>query len=132
MVAKQQSSNEELQDDQAVEGELVHAETDPAPEDAGQTEDTGSHQQELERLSNQVQENLDKVIRAQAELDNVRKRSLRDVENAHKYALEHIYTYQSTNPYAHAITYQYGDIDRYRLTRSQCAATRCRGDESIA
>jgi molecular chaperone GrpE len=33
-------------------------------------------------------EGRDQAVRAMAELDNVRKRAVRDVENAHKYALE--------------------------------------------
>ena len=44
--------------------------------------------QENERLQLQRQEHIDKALRATAELDNVRKRAARDVENAHKYALE--------------------------------------------
>ena len=35
-----------------------------------------------------AQENLDKAVRAQAELENVRRRGQRDLENAHKYGLE--------------------------------------------
>lgn len=49
----------------------------------------------IESLSEQIDatkktaaDNLDKAIRAQAELDNVQKRTKRDIENAHKYALE--------------------------------------------
>jgi molecular chaperone GrpE len=37
-------------------------------------------------------ENWDKYLRASAELENVRKRAARDVENAHKYALERFCT----------------------------------------
>ncbi len=44
--------------------------------------------QENERLKLERQENVDKALRATAELDNVRKRATRDVESAHKYALE--------------------------------------------
>ena len=44
--------------------------------------------QENERLKMEVQESSDKVVRATAELDNIRKRTSRDIENAHKYALE--------------------------------------------
>ena len=36
----------------------------------------------------EVQESSDKAVRATAELDNIRKRTSRDIENAHKYALE--------------------------------------------
>ncbi len=44
--------------------------------------------QENERLKIEAQENIDKALRAVAELDNIRKRTSRDIENAHKYALE--------------------------------------------
>ena len=44
--------------------------------------------QENERLQLERQEHIDQALRATAELDNVRKRAVRDVENAHKYALE--------------------------------------------
>lgn len=37
-----------------------------------------------------AEENWDKYVRAAAELENVRKRASRDVENAHKFALERL------------------------------------------
>lgn len=43
---------------------------------------------ELERLKQSAADNLDKAQRAHAELENVRKRANRDVEHAHRYALE--------------------------------------------
>ena len=45
-------------------------------------------QRQLEKLQEQSKVSLDKVVRAQAEMENLRKRAARDVENAHKYALE--------------------------------------------
>ena len=45
-------------------------------------------QNQLEKLQEQSKVSLDKVVRAQAEMENLRKRAARDVENAHKYALE--------------------------------------------
>ena len=45
-------------------------------------------QGQLEKLQEQTKASLDKVVRAQAEMENLRKRAARDVENAHKYALE--------------------------------------------
>ena len=45
-------------------------------------------QRQLEKLQEQSKASLDKVVRAQAEMENLRKRAARDVENAHKYALE--------------------------------------------
>ncbi len=44
--------------------------------------------QENERLKIEAQESIDKALRATAELDNIRKRTSRDIENAHKYGLE--------------------------------------------
>jgi molecular chaperone GrpE len=45
-------------------------------------------EQKLAEAEAKAQENWDKAVRAQAELENVRRRSQRDLENAHKYALE--------------------------------------------
>ena len=41
-----------------------------------------------EELEEQVSKANDQVLRVQAEMQNVRRRAERDVENAHKYALE--------------------------------------------
>ncbi len=43
---------------------------------------------ELDALKAAADESLNKYLRAAAELENVRKRSTRDVENAHRFALE--------------------------------------------
>jgi molecular chaperone GrpE len=45
---------------------------------------------ELEEMQQAAGLQRDQVLRAAAELDNIRKRSARDVEQAHKYALEKI------------------------------------------
>ncbi len=47
-----------------------------------------SLQKELEAQTLKAQENLDLALRTRAEMENLRKRMLRDIENAHKYALE--------------------------------------------
>lgn len=44
--------------------------------------------QQIESHKRSAAENLEKAMRAQAELDNMRKRTARDIENAHKYSLE--------------------------------------------
>jgi molecular chaperone GrpE len=88
MVAKQYNEDEVLSEEQAIDGELLEAETTDEPGEQVELTDAEAHQQELDFLKEQVRENLDKAVRAQAELDNVRKRTLRDVENAHKYALD--------------------------------------------
>jgi len=43
---------------------------------------------EVALLKARADENWDRFVRASAELENVRKRAARDVENAHKYAIE--------------------------------------------
>lgn len=50
--------------------------------------DAAALRQELEEAQAKAQEHWDKLLRAQAELENLRKRSARDLENAHKYALD--------------------------------------------
>lgn len=52
------------------------------------TDEVAGLLQENERLKIETKENIDKAMRAAAELDNIRKRTSRDIENAHKYALE--------------------------------------------
>lgn len=88
MAAKQQSENEVVPEEEAVEGEFLEADAQEQPGEEQETADPDSFQPELEALKKQVEESLDKAIRAQAELDNVRKRSVRDVGNAHRYALD--------------------------------------------
>ena len=48
--------------------------------------------QQIEEQKCIAAENLEKALRAQAELDNMRKRTARDIENAHKYSLERFVT----------------------------------------
>ena len=47
---------------------------------------------ELATLQAKADENWDRYIRAAAELENVRKRASRDIENAHRFALERFAT----------------------------------------
>ncbi|MDH5572352.1 MAG: nucleotide exchange factor GrpE [Gammaproteobacteria bacterium] len=52
-------------------------------------ENTETDQAErLAQAEARAQENWDQVLRARAEMDNMRRRAERDVANAHKYALE--------------------------------------------
>ena len=46
----------------------------------------------MAELQAKADENWDKYLRAAAELENIRKRAARDVENAHKFALERFAT----------------------------------------
>lgn len=67
--------------------EALEIEVDPEPvQDV--ISDIESLQNQLEKEKKDSQKNKDLALRAQAEVDNIRKRTARDVENAHKYALE--------------------------------------------
>jgi molecular chaperone GrpE len=48
--------------------------------------------QEMMSLRQTAEENLERALRAQAELENMHKRTSRDIENAHKFALEKFIT----------------------------------------
>ena len=50
--------------------------------------DLDALRQEIEYLRQQLADNTDRMLRTQAEMDNLRKRTVRDVENAHKFALD--------------------------------------------
>lgn len=67
-------------------GEVTHEE---AHETEGLGEDhVADLQVKLEEALAKADENYDMLLRNKAELDNVRKRSQRELENAHKYAVE--------------------------------------------
>jgi molecular chaperone GrpE len=55
---------------------------------AGAAEELLALQSELAEAQTQMAQYREQVLRAAAELDNIRKRAARDVEQAHRYALE--------------------------------------------
>ena len=73
-------------DVEAADGE---AETSEAPPGSESSEATAATlEEELAEARRTATENLDRALRAQAELENVRRRFERDLQNAHKFALE--------------------------------------------
>ncbi len=64
----------------------VQASVDEAA--AGATSELEQLQMALAAAESKAVEGRDQALRAMAELENVRRRAQRDVENAHKYALE--------------------------------------------
>ncbi|MGF2734056.1 nucleotide exchange factor GrpE [Marinobacter sp. DUT-1] len=81
-------STDENRNEQAEE--LKEA-TEAAAEEAqaaGETAPEGEEVSEVDALNAQVQELKDQMLRTQAEMQNVRRRSEIDVEKAHKFALE--------------------------------------------
>jgi len=91
MTGKQQQDDITLEEvieeveDQLAEDE-VSVETDSQKATSEVTIESLIEQ--IEALKTSAADSLDKAVRAQAELDNVRKRTTRDIENAHKYGLE--------------------------------------------
>lgn len=62
---------------------------DAAADEAGEAHNDTD---ELQALQAKADENWDKYLRTAAEMENVRKRAARDVEKAHKFALERFAT----------------------------------------
>ena len=75
---------EQESDDQSATEEVSAAESE-AIEARDETDEVVS---ELEEAQAKAGENWDRYLRTAAELENVRKRATRDVENAHRFALE--------------------------------------------
>jgi molecular chaperone GrpE len=69
-------------DEKPVTEEVADVEVEET-EQAGETAES-----ELEQAEAKAAENWDRYLRTAAELENVRKRATRDVENAHRFALE--------------------------------------------
>jgi molecular chaperone GrpE len=80
-----------------MNGQAERPEEEPVEEIEGEPADAAGGEKaavaeeevsELDALQAKADENRDSYLRAAAELENVRKRSARDVENAHRFALE--------------------------------------------
>jgi len=67
---------------------------DPGPATDGEQEvlPAPDLESEIAEARNEAASHLDDFLRARAELDNLRKRSARDIENAHKHGLERFMT----------------------------------------
>jgi molecular chaperone GrpE len=76
---------EEKQDQQTTDD--VSPEQDSGGSDEQQTE-ISKLQEQLAAANKKAEENWSEMLRARAELENAHKRGARDVENAHKYAIE--------------------------------------------
>lgn len=61
------------------------AESEPAGDAAGSAEEIA---QQLEDARREARENWDKLLRLQAEMDNLRRRTEKELQNAHKFALD--------------------------------------------
>jgi len=87
MSETKQDQGQEVDIDEAVEGELETA----AELEEGEVEteaEENSLEKQLEDAKAQAADNLDQLMRTRAEMENIRRRSEKDVSNARKYALE--------------------------------------------
>ena len=71
---------EDLENDQDIESNL--------DSDSSEENSKNSEEEELEKVHSELEKQKDLTLRAEAELQNVLKRTAREVENAHKYGLE--------------------------------------------
>jgi len=78
----------------AVEGDVPVADADAADLESALAEegsdDLAKLQAQLEQAQAKADENMDIALRTRAEMENLRKRQSRELENAHKYALDKI------------------------------------------
>jgi len=73
---------------QSASGDDTEATSQTDAEAAGDAGDAAEHDAAIAALQAKADENWDRYLRTAAELENVRKRATRDVENARKFALE--------------------------------------------
>ncbi len=91
MSGKENDIVQEDENDVVAEqqGDAVNVETEADANPAETQEiDIETLQLQLEKEMEQSQINRDAALRAQAEMENLRKRTTRDIENAHKFALD--------------------------------------------
>lgn len=81
-----QVKNEEILEEVSLEESFAEGELS-LNEPPSQESLIAELQQELAAAEQKAQENWDKAIRTQAEMENLRKRTQKDLEDAHKYAL---------------------------------------------
>ena len=75
-MTKKQDQDESIE---KIEDENIEATEQEVPEDDLETQ--------LEAAQQSAKDNWDKVLRAQAEMENLKRRNAKDLENAHKFAL---------------------------------------------
>jgi molecular chaperone GrpE len=78
---KAQEKTEEKVEDKNLEQTTID-------EQATTDEQSDDLQTQLEEAQQSAKDNWDKVLRAQAEMENLKRRNAKDLENAHKFALD--------------------------------------------
>ncbi len=85
MSNERQSSQNESENN--VVEDVVEQTTSNSEEQAG-SEDVEQLKKQLSAAEKKAEEHWDKAVRATAEMENLKRRTQKDIENAHKYALE--------------------------------------------
>jgi molecular chaperone GrpE len=91
-MTKEQDTSDIQEETQAVQGlpddeELCEEEELALEEPTSLEAQIDALKSELSATEEKAQENWDKALRAQAELENIRRRTQKDLEDAHKFAL---------------------------------------------
>lgn len=83
---------EDFEADLAAEVGIIGDEpvADPDAAISGSADEEGNLQALLEKANAKADENMDLALRTRAEMENLRKRQARELENAHKYSLDKI------------------------------------------
>ncbi len=99
-MTREKASAEPVQETDESVADEVTAAADASPESDAQTDDSeepAEPESEVDALKSQLEEanvkaeqNWDAVLRTRAEMENLRKRQSRELENAHKFALDKI------------------------------------------
>ena len=91
MSAEQETpeTEEVVTEEQVLENEEAVIEGQETAEEAvAETISIEALQEQLNTAEKKAAENLDKALRTQAEMENLKRRTSKDLENAHKFALE--------------------------------------------
>ncbi len=86
-MSEQQQANEHEQESVEAQAEQVQQEQAPEQEQSVEAELAALYA-ELEAAKETIEAQKDSVVRAAAEVENIRRRAAQDVEKAHKFALE--------------------------------------------
>ena len=85
------STDQELPESQTTEAEIVSESTESSESSHTEIEEheytVEELKQELEETKQKAHEAWDKAVRTQAEMENLKRRTQKDVEDAHKFAL---------------------------------------------
>ncbi len=87
-MSTEQETSEPLTEAEQMNQQQQQASESEQMTQEGQQDSIEVLKQELEEAQQKSQENWDKAVRVQADMENLKRRTQKDVENAHKFALE--------------------------------------------